>query len=84
MSVVPIRTGVTPQPPEGEINLDLIAKLEELLELAKTGNLTGIAYAALYPGDFTGYNEAGRTTRAMIGALVMLQFDMCKADSEEE
>jgi hypothetical protein len=82
-TVVPLRPGLEPYP-DGEPNPEVIQHLSGLLDRAKAGEIIGIAYAAIHPGDFTSYTRKGRTTRGVIGALVMLQHDMCKADIEAD
>lgn len=83
MSVVPLRPGLEPVPCAGAINPDLVTHLEELLERAKAGEMTGIAYATLHPGDLSLYGSRGRTTRGLLGALTLLQYDMCRSDHGE-
>lgn len=51
--------------------------------MARAGEVVGIAYATLHPGDLSIYDTRGRTTRGLLGALTLLQFDMCKADAAE-
>lgn len=82
-SIIPIRPGVALDAPDNEPNEEVVKRLAELLEMAKAGEIRGIAYAILHPGRFTTYNSLGHTTRGVIGALTLLQFDMCKADSDE-
>ena len=73
-----------PEPPAGTVDPDVVKELEKLLNKAKTGDMTGIAYASLHPGGFTTYNRAGRMTRGVIGALTLMQWDMCKTDIEAD
>jgi hypothetical protein len=81
VSIVPIRPGLEPVSVR-EPNPDCVSKLETLLQEARAGEVTGFAYAALHPGDLTSFGEGGRSTRGMLGALVMLQHWMCKSDIE--
>lgn len=81
--IVPLRAGLEPASLAGEPNLDVVERLSDLLEKAKAGEIIGIAYATLHPGDFSIYSYKGRTTRGLLGALTLLQYDMCRADSEE-
>lgn len=79
MKIVPLRPGLEPCP-DGEPNQEVIDCLSVLLDKAKAGEVIGIAYVSQHPADFTMYDRKGRTTRGTIGALVMLQYDMCKED----
>lgn len=79
--VVPIRAGLLP-PSTGEADPNVVKQLAELLEAAKSGEIIGFTYAALHPGEVTSFHRSGRNTRGMIGALVLLQHDMCKTDLE--
>jgi hypothetical protein len=81
-NVIPIRHGVTPEPPCGEMNAAVVDMLTELLEQAKTGQVTGVAFATLHPGDLSTYGTRGRTTRGLLGALALLQHEMCSADMD--
>lgn len=81
---MPIRAGVTPAQTVGAVNPDLVKELQDLLERAKAGELHGLAYAALYAGDLTVYDSAGRLTRGVIGAIELLKFRMCRDDLEDK
>jgi hypothetical protein len=81
--VIPLRAGLAPSPSGGEPNAAVVDRLAELLEMARAGEVVGIAYATLHPGDLSIYDTRGRTTRGLLGALTLLQFDMCKADAAE-
>lgn len=81
--VVSIREGVSIAPSGGEPNPTVVEHLSGLLEKARSGEITGIAYATLHPGDVSFYSTSGRTTRGLLGALTLLQYDMCKADAEK-
>lgn len=82
--VVAIRSGIAVEPPAGTANPDLVKELQDLLEKANSGEITGFAYASLHPGDVTTYCSVGRLTRGVIGALVMLQWSLAKSDGEHE
>lgn len=79
MKIVPLRPGLEPCP-DGEPNPDVIEFIAGLLDKAKAGEIVGIACVTQHPADFTMYDRKGRTTRGTLGALVMLQYDMCKDD----
>lgn len=81
--VVPLRAGLEPSPPAGEVDATVVARLAELLAKAEAGEIVGIAYAVLHPGDFSSFDTRGRTTRGLLGALSLLQYDMCKAADPE-
>jgi len=82
-SVIPIRANIRPDT-SAEPNADVVKKLAELLEMAQAGEIRGFAYASLHPGDLTTYSTSGRTTRGVLGALTLLQHDMCKTDLEND
>ncbi len=71
-TVTPIRPQLIPHQ-SGEVRADVVEELEKLLAEAKAGELHGIAYASLHPGDLTKYHRVGRGTRGMLGALYLLQ-----------
>jgi hypothetical protein len=77
-TVIPLRPGLEPPPAPGSVNAALVEELASLLDKARAGEVVGIAYAVLHPGDLSSFNTAGRTTRGLLGALTMLQYDMCK------
>jgi hypothetical protein len=58
----------------------VVERLEELLAMARAGEIVGIAYATVHPGDVTGYGRVGRQVRALLGAVELLKFDMCRDD----
>jgi hypothetical protein len=82
-NVVSIREGISLAPLGGEPDPAVVERLLDLLEKARAGEITGIAYATLHPGDVSTYDNAGRATRGLLGALLLLQFEMCKADAEK-
>lgn len=82
--IVPIRQGITPEPPAGTISEDVVKEVTELLDKAKSGEVIGLAYVALYTGDLTNYCSAGRITRKVIGTVSVLQYSLAKGDTEVE
>ena len=79
--VIPIRPNV--RPATGKVaNPEVIERLEELLDKAKSGEIVGIAYAITDGDDYTGYSWVGRSIRGTLGALDLLHFEMCRADVE--
>ncbi|MET4187599.1 hypothetical protein ABIB86_000452 [Bradyrhizobium sp. JR1.7] len=83
MSIVPIRPGLEPDPPNGEVNSVAVKAIEELLEKARAGEVIGIAYALQHPKRTTSFGRAGFCTRALLGAVCLLQAWVCKDDLEE-
>lgn len=81
--VIAIREGVSPEPLAGEVNSDVVERLADLLDKARSGEVTGIAYATLHPGDVSFYDNCGRATRGLLGALLLLQHNMAKVDDEK-
>lgn len=79
--VTPIRPNV--RPATGKVsNPEVVARLEELLDRAKSGEIVGIAYAITDGDDYTSYSWVGRSIRGTLGALDLLHFEMCRADVE--
>jgi hypothetical protein len=60
---------------DGEPDEEIVERLEGLLAEAKSGQLTGMAYAVTRPGDSVGTGWAGMygTTFSLGGAILMLQ-----------
>jgi len=81
-NVVSIVNGAQVVPP-GEPRPALIEFLEELTEMARSGELDGIAIACLYRTDATNHAMRGRVTRSLIGALQLASFELCKLDGED-
>lgn len=82
--VVAIRQGLAVEPPAGSVNPDVVKELQELLDRANCGEITGFAYVTLHPGDLTCHHSIGRITRGVMGALLLLQYALAKSDSEKE
>lgn len=66
--------------PPGTPRPDLIADIERLLEMVRSGRVDGIAYAIVFNDDATDWTVGGRITRSMIGALECAKFDLVKGD----
>lgn len=81
--VVPIRPGLAPAPPDGEVSPETVKVLEELLEKARSGEVSGIAYAVSHSGDTTSFHCVGYGGRALLGAVTLLQHNICKRDLED-
>jgi hypothetical protein len=84
MTVVPIRPGVALPPPRGEVDEDVIKVLTDLLEAAHAGEVVGVAYAAQHPQKTTSWHRAGYGTRALLGAVTLLQADICRTELESD
>lgn len=82
-NIVPIHAGLAPEPPAGTVNADVVKQLEELLDKARSGDITGLAFVSLHSGDTTVHYRVGRMTRGVIGALTLLQYAMARSDFEE-
>ena len=78
MTVVSIKGEPIPEP--GKPVPELVEHLEKLLERARSGEVTGVAYAVLYRDDLTSFCPVGRIRRSLLGALTMLQYALCKED----
>lgn len=68
----------------GTPNPDVITELEKLVEMAKAGEIEGIAYAVLFHDDLTTYNRKGRLTRGVIGCLELMKTAICIDDLESK
>lgn len=68
----------------GEPSPALIARLEDLLEQARSGEVQGIAYAALHADRLASFAVAGRVGGyAMMGALTMAQDALVRVNGED-
>ena len=71
---------VTKLPQSGDPDVDLIMTLEKLLKEAKTGELQGIAYAAMYTVNEFKVDWEGRSTALpLLGAITMLSYSFSNA-----
>jgi hypothetical protein len=77
-TVLPLNNSSVGNIPARDIDPLLVEKLERLLDQAKSGELRGFAIAMLYPGDLTTWDFAGRTTRGLLGTVMLLQGDLVK------
>ena len=67
-------------PRAGDPDVDLILTLEKLLEEEKTGELQGIAYAAMYSVNEFKVDWEGRSTALpLLGAITMLSYTFSNA-----
>jgi hypothetical protein len=81
-NVVALRGAVLPMVPT--VNDGVVAKLEELLALARAGEIVGIAGATLHPGNLSDFHYAGIQTRALVGAVEALKYYLVKTENESE
>lgn len=80
MSVVSLKGDPVVAP--GTPNPDLIVHLEEMLEKARSGEISSIAYVVLYRDELTSYHWIGRMTRAVLGSLELVKYGLCRDDWE--
>jgi hypothetical protein len=73
MSIVSIRDGVEIRPP-GEPNPAVVEQVERLLEMARSGELSGIAAAICWSDECTSHLIAGKRLRATIGELEVIKY----------
>ena len=81
-TILQLRPGILPETSE-DARPEVIKELEELLAKAKAGEIRGIAYVAIHPGDLTSFARVGRNTRGMLGANMLLQHEMCARTMED-
>lgn len=72
MAVVGIRDGVELAPP-GEPYPEVVKELERLLEMARSGELTGVAVVLHWRDECTSDQQAGMLSRSMLGGLEILK-----------
>ena len=66
----------TPVFAPGEADPWVVEALEDMLERAKSGECKGFAIAWLTADQATCHHVVGRVTRAVLGAVTILQHDM--------
>lgn len=79
--VVGINSGATIAHP-GAPDPELVARLERLLQMAKAGEINGIAYAGLCWDGSTIYNTYGRMAPALLGGIELARHICTKALAE--
>jgi hypothetical protein len=75
--VVALRGGEIVQP--GQPLPDLVALLEEVLEMARSGEIKGVALAMIHTDDCSSMRRCGVQTRGLIGCLEIMKADLCEA-----
>lgn len=74
--VVSLRGGEIVQP--GEPLPDVVAAFEQMLEMARSGEVKGFAVALVHNDDCTSMRRTGVQTRGIIGCLEILKHDLCE------
>lgn len=69
-------------PTEPVVKPDVVEALETLLAQARAGEVIGLHVIALHPGDLTDWVCAGRNTRGMIGAAMLMYYEVCRETLE--
>jgi hypothetical protein len=62
----------------------LVEYLEGLLEEARAGQIQGIVWVSLHPGDTTSWGRAGLVTAATIGKLEIAKMHCVRQSIEDE
>lgn len=57
----------------------VIEQAERLLDMARAGEIVGLASAYTYHDGASGQGWVGKVNRSTIGALTEMTFDICKA-----
>lgn len=82
MSVVSLKGDPIVAP--GTPNADLVTHLEEILEKARSGEISSLVYIALYHDDLTTYHWIGRMTRGVLGCLELVKYGLSREDAESK
>lgn len=75
--VVSLRGDPIVQP--GEPVEAVITEIEELLEMARSGEIKGFAAAVLFTDDAVTMRRPGVLSRSIIGTLEIMKLDICEA-----
>lgn len=75
--VVSLRGGEIPSP--GVPLPDVIAEAERILEMARSGEIVGIAAVFNHSDECTSSNYAGAIGRACIGQFELMKIEICRA-----
>jgi hypothetical protein len=65
--------------PLGEANPDVVAELERLLEMARSGEIKGTMIAVLHADDCVSGSRRGESSYRLTGLLMKLIHDYCAA-----
>lgn len=63
----------------GQPDPAVVKELEDLLQQAKSGEISGLAWAATHPAEISSNHYVGMTSRGMVGGL----FSVMRRISEE-
>lgn len=69
-------------PTEPTVVPAVVEAIEELLAMARAGEIVGIAYATVHPGDATNYWCVGHHPRALLGAIELCKFEICRSEND--
>lgn len=56
----------------------VIETLEELLEMARSGEVVGIAAVCVHGDEATTFRLCGQRSRAMLGTVEMVKIELCE------
>ena len=77
--VVDLKNRAVDLPNPGEPHPELVERLEKLLEMARSGELTGMAFVYQYRDEGFSWGCAGTFARAkIVGALHAIAFDLTR------
>jgi hypothetical protein len=76
--------GHVPDLPDREPRAEVVTAARHLLELAEAGEITALAYATRHHDDLTSYCTNGIVSRALIGAVALLQADLVDHIREDD
>lgn len=82
--VVAIHPGLANKAMSNEPDQKLVEYLEQLLEEARDGQIQGMVWAALHPGDLTSWGRGGLVTSGMIGKLEIAKMHCVRTAIEDE
>ncbi len=81
--VVPIRAGIIPKPRES--HPEVVKQLEELLEMARSGEIVGLAAVYVYHDETVNYASSGwHGVYRIIGCMEVLKRELIDTIGEDE
>lgn len=81
-NIVHIDGSALPEP--GKPIYQVVDGLEKLLELARSGEIKGLAFVATHSDNCTTWNRLGFSTRSTIGTIELMKADLVKVALEQE
>jgi hypothetical protein len=63
--------------PPGEVNPDVVAQAEKILEMAKSGEINALVAAWLHADETVGGARKGGSNYRLLGLLTHLSHDIC-------